>query len=134
LPNATGGISGDFPEVSAEVKAAARVRIDAEWMDSGELRRIPINEWIQHEVRTTAMPAGPWVYGGSVFENGKYIPEITGDIVVISIIGFCMISYPGDDNDNDGVWLPFPARVPPEGTNVTVVIASYQTAAPIPTP
>lgn len=134
LPNATGGTSGDFPEVSAEVKAAARIRIDVEWMEEGKLRRIPINEWVQHEVKTTAMPAGPWVYGGSVFENGVYTPEITGDIAVISIIGFCMISYPGEDHDNDGVWIPFPKRVPAKRTEVTVVIAPYQTAPPIPNP
>lgn len=129
LPNATGGTSGDFPEVPADVKAAARIRIDVEWTGGeGKIRRIPVNEWVQREVKAAAMPAGPWVYGGSVFENGKYTPEITGDIVVISIIGFCMISYPGEDHDNDSVWIPYPKRVPAEGTNVTVIIAPYQTA------
>lgn len=134
LPNKTGGVSGDFPEVSAEVKAGARVQIDVEWTDDGKLRRVPVNDWIQHAVRTTAMPAGPWVYGGSVFDKGKFAPEISGDIAAIFVIGFSLITYPGDDNDNDDVWLPFPKRVPAEGTNVTVVIAPYLTASPISKP
>jgi hypothetical protein len=134
LPNETGGVSGQFPEVPADVKAAARVRIDVEWSENGKVRRIPVNEWVQHEVKAAAMPAGPWVYGGSVFENGKYSPELTGDIVVISIMGYCMISYPGEDHDNDSVWIPYPKRVPAAGTKVTVIIAPYQTAKPLPKP
>ena len=58
LPNETGGTSGNFPEVPADVKAAARVTIDVEWTDAeGKVRRVPVNEWIQHAVKTSAMPA-----------------------------------------------------------------------------
>lgn len=134
LPNATGGTSGDFPQVPADVKAAARIRIDVEWTEDGKVRRIPVNEWVQHDVKADTMPAGPWIYGAGVFENGKYMPEITGDIAVISIPGFCMITYPGEDYDNDSVWIPYPKRVPAEGTKVTVVIAPYPTAEPVPKP
>ncbi len=77
LPNETGGVSDKFPEVPADVKAAARVTIDVEWTDDGKVRRVPVNEWIQHAVKATAMPAGPWVYGGSDFHEGKFVAETT---------------------------------------------------------
>ncbi|MEO5915785.1 MAG: YdjY domain-containing protein [Luteolibacter sp.] len=124
------GKPAKLPDVPAEVKAGARVNIDVEWMDNGKVRRIPVNEWIQHGVKETAMPAGPWVYGGSSFGEGKYFPETTGDVAAIFLSNAAILNYPGDDRDNDDVWTPFPKRVPAEGTNVTVIIAPFQKTKP----
>ncbi|GAA5124871.1 hypothetical protein JIN84_13285 [Luteolibacter yonseiensis] len=134
LPNGTGGLSGELPVVPPEIKAAARVAIDVEWKEGEKVRRVPVNEWIQHEVKTTSMPAGPWVYGGSDFNNGKYAPETSGDIVSIFMSMASILNYPGTDYDNDDVWAPFPKRVPAAGTAVTVIITPYQNAKPIPKP
>lgn len=134
LPNETGGVSDKFPEVPAELKAAARVTVDVEWTDEGKVRRLPVNEWIQHSVKATSMPAGPWVYGGSDFFEGKFIAETSGDVAAIFLAQSALLNYPGDDHDNDDVWLPFPKRVPAEGTNVTVIIAPFQNAKPLPKP
>lgn len=126
LPNETGGVSGNFPQVPAATKARARVSIDVEWTADGKTRRVPVNEWIQHEVKATAMPAGPWVYGGSDVFEGKYVPETTGDVAAIFLAMSAILNYPGNDNDNDDVWLPFPKRVPAEATLVTVIISPFQ--------
>lgn len=134
LPNETGGTSDKSPEVSAEVKAGARVNIHVEWTEDGKTRRFPVNELIQHGVKATAMPAGPWVYGGSDFFEGKFIAETTGDIAAIFLSQAALLNYPGKDNDNDDVWTPFPKRVPAEGTNVSVIIAPYQNTNPLPKP
>ena len=80
------------------------------------------------------MPAGPWVYGGSSFGDGKYIPEITGDVVAIFLSNAAMINYPGADYENDGVWTPFPKRIPAEATDVTVIISPYQNSKPLTKP
>lgn len=125
LPNEKGGLTSKFPEVSEEVKAAARVNIKVEWQDGGKLRSVAVNEWIQHAVKGDAMPPGPWVYGGSQVYDGKYLPETTGDIAAVFITGSAIINYPGEDNQDDTVWLSFPKRVPPEGTKVTLVIAPH---------
>lgn len=134
LPNATGGTSGDFPVVADEIKAAARITIDLEWTENGKVRRMSANDWIQHDVKTTAMPPGPWVYGGSVVEDGKFAPETTGDLIAIFVIGFPIITYPGQDNNDDTVWIPYKQRIPDEGTNVTVIIAPYQNPTLSPKP
>lgn len=134
LPNETGGISDKFPEVPENIKAAARIAIDVEWIENGNTRRLPINEWIQHTVKSTAMPAGPWVYGGSEFFAGKFAPETSGDIAAIFVSHSSLINYPGDDNLDDTVWIVYPKRVPKEGTNVTVIIAPYQKIAPLTNP
>ena len=129
LPNEKGGLSDKFPEVPEDVKAGARVAIDVEWSDEGKTRRLPVNDWIQHSVKTTAMPQGPWVYGGSEFYDGKFVPESSGDIAAIYIAQSSLINFPGDDNRDDTVWVAFTKRIPAEGTNVTLIIAPYSKTA-----
>jgi hypothetical protein len=122
------GLPGDgFPDVDAATRAGARVDIELEWREpqSGTTWRLPANDWIQHAVKTTAMPPGPWVYGGSSIEDGIYMPENTGDIAAIYITNSAIINYPGADNRDDTVWLPYPKRVPEIGTDVTVIISPH---------
>jgi hypothetical protein len=134
LPNATGGTSSNYPKVPDDIQAAARIKIDIEWTDEGQTRRVTANDWIQHDVKTTAMPPGPWVYGGSVFEDGKFSPELTGDLAAIFANGFSLIVFPGSDNHDDTVWVPFSKRVAKAGTNVTVIIAPYLNPPPVSKP
>lgn len=125
LPNNHGGQSNDYPEVSPEIKAAARIMIEVEWKDGESVKRFPINDWLQHTTTTLAMPPGPWVYGGSQIHDGKYAAEISGDIAAVFLSGSSIINYPGPDNRDDTVWVAFPNRVPPEGTDVTVIITPF---------
>ena len=134
LPNGRGGVTDKFPEVAADVKARARINIEVEWTADGQVRRVPANDWIQHSAKTTAMPAGPWVYGGSEFFEGKYIPETTGDIIAILVAPSALINYPGKDNDDGNVWTTFAARIPPAGTRVTVIITPIHNTPPLAKP
>jgi hypothetical protein len=118
--------------IPPEVKEGARIAIEVEWTADGKKRRNPVNEWIQHAVTATSMPAGPWVYGGSGFGEGKYFAETSGDVVAIFLSNAAMINYLGDDGDNDEVWSPFTKRVPAEATDVTVIISPYQKSKPLP--
>lgn len=129
LPNETGGTSGKFPEVPEDVRRAARVLIEVEWKSEGKTRKVPVNDWIQHAVKSTPMPAGPWVYGGSEFVDGKFAPELSGDIVAIFTALSALINYPGDDKSDDTVWVVHPKRVPPEGTHVTLIITPFHDPA-----
>lgn len=123
-----------FPNVNAEIKAKARVLIEAEWDEGDKKRKLSVNEMIQHEVKTTSMPVGPWVFGGSDFQNGKYIPELTGDIAAIYSEFPSILNYPGEDHGDDTVWIPFPKRVPTPGTPVTIIITPHQKPQPAPKP
>ena len=124
-----GSLSNRFPEVKAEVKAAARISIGVEWEDEGKTKSAKINEWISDASTGQAMPADPWVYGGSMFYAGSFLAKSSGDIAAIFLSNSSLINFSGKDNDSDEVWLPFPKRVPPVGTKVTVVIAPYKKPA-----
>jgi len=124
-----GSISNRFPEVKEEQKAAARIDMGVEWKDQGKTRTAKLNEWISNATTGQAMPADPWVYGGSIFYDGKFQAEATGDIAAIFLSNAALINFSGKDNNSDEVWLPFPKRVPPEGTKVTVVISPHKKPA-----
>lgn len=134
IPSETGGVSNRFEDVPADIKAAARVNLFAEWKEKDKTRKFPVNELIQQEAKGTAMPVGPWVYGGSDFHDGKFVAQTTGDIAAIFSEMASLINYPGEDNGDDTVWIPFPKRLPPTGTEVTIIISPHQKTKPAPTP
>ena len=123
--NETGHPTGIYPEVSTPVRAAARISMEVEWSDNGTTRRVPINEWLRDNAKDAALAPGPWLYTGSSLSDGKFIPDLSGDIASIKLDSYAMINYPGADNEQGVVWFAFPKRVPPVGTNVTVIITPY---------
>ncbi len=134
IPNEDGLLTDKYPDVPAAIKAGARISIEVEWDDKGTTRRVPINDWIQHSVKTTVMDAGPWIYSGSSLQEGKYVPEMTGDIAAILVSSQAIINFPGLGNQDDTSWVAFSKRVPPPQTNLTVIIAPYSNTAPLPKP
>jgi len=126
LPTKSGEKTSRFPIIPDDIKSGARISISVEWKVEGKTHQVSVNEWIRHAVKTTAMPEGPWVYGGSEFHDGKFDPETTGDIVAILTARSALVNYPGQDNQNGEEWWPFLNRMPPPETEVTVVITPYQ--------
>jgi len=124
LLDTKGEMTQNHPVVTAVVQVAARIDIDVEWDDHGKIRRIPVNEWIQQVVKTTAMAAGPWLYTGSEITDGQYLPEMTGDLVAIMLDPSALINFPGPDT-GDNVWYAYPKRVPPADTPVTLIITPH---------
>ncbi|MGD7654705.1 MAG: YdjY domain-containing protein [Verrucomicrobiales bacterium] len=126
IPDENYRVTDSFPDVPEDVKAAARIAIDVEWIDNGKTKRNPVNDWIQHTRIEKPMAPGPWIYGGSEFYNGKYSPEMSGDIVAIFLALSAPVNYPGKDNRDDTVWVCFADRIPPTGTKATVIFKPYK--------
>lgn len=120
-----GSFSDKFPEVAEDVKAGARVLLGVEWEQDGAARRASLSEWISHGSTGRSIPADPWVYGGSFIYEGKFQADLSGSIAAIFLSNTALLNYSGTDNQSDEVWLPFPGRVPPVGTKVTVTIAPH---------
>ncbi len=131
--NETGHPTGLYPEVSSPVRAAARITMEVEWSDSGTTRRVPINEWLRDNAKDTALAPGPWLYTGSSLYEGKFIPDLSGDIVSIKLDPYAMVNFPTTEDEQGVVWFAFPKRVPPVGTDVTVVITPHFKSKPLPT-
>jgi hypothetical protein len=130
----TGHMTGLYPDVPAAVRAGARIALDVEWDDNGKTRRVPINEWLQNSTKGTPMPPSPWLYCGADFYEGKFVPEMTGDITSICIAPAALINYASTDNQTDTVWVGTPKQIPPVGTPVTLIITPYSTTRPLAKP
>ena len=127
LFNENGSLSNKLPKVPENIRKAARTQISVEWKDGQKLKSAPLNKWVAYAATETAvpMPVAPWVYGGSYVLEGKFAADTTGDLVAIFTTRNALLNYAGTDHDNDDVWIPTDARVPPPGTDVTLVIAPY---------
>ena len=132
--NETGHPTGIYSEVPAPVRAAARITLEVEWSDNGATRRVPINEWLRDKAKDAGLAPGPWLYTGSSFSEGKFIPDLSGDIASIKLDSYAMINYPGTDDEQGVTWFAFPKQISPVGTNVTVIITPYFKSKSLPTP
>ena len=132
--------NGLMPAVDAKTKAAARVEIRMLWKDGEIQHSASVNECIISNRNNTVMPAGPWVYGGSSVYNGRYVAEVTGDIVAILTNQTAIFNYPGDNSrvgENYASWNALTKVIPDVGTPVIVEIRPWSQPAksePKPTP
>ena len=120
--------TGLFPTVDAKTKAAARVEIRMLWKDDAAEHSATVNEMVTNTKNDKPMPAGPWVYGGSLVDQGRFVAEMTGDIVAILTNEVSIFNYAGTSNkqgDNYGDWFALTKRIPAIGTPVTVEIRPW---------
>lgn len=124
--------NGLMPVVDAKTKAAARVEIRMLWKDGETERSASVNECITNNRTNTVMPSGPWVYGGSAVHDGRYVAEVTGDIVAILTTQAAIFNYPGDNNrvgEDYASWYALTKMIPDVGTAVTAEIRPWSPAA-----
>jgi hypothetical protein len=126
IPREDGIPSDKFYVVPEETKRAARIDIYIEFEKDGVTKRLSANDWVRHETTAKPMPPSHWVYGGSDFYKGNFIPESSGQIVAIYITDTALINFPGDDNANDEVWTVMTEQVPDLETKVTLVLAPHE--------
>lgn len=118
--------TGKFPDVSAEIKAAARLDIFLEWTIDGKKKRVSMNELIYNPVIEKPMASGPWLYTGSYMHEGRFKAEVSGDIFALHPRQPAMISYPGKDHSGENDWIPDSKKVPEEGTVVTFILTPHK--------
>ncbi|KAB2638925.1 MAG: hypothetical protein DVB25_06745 [Verrucomicrobia bacterium] len=131
LRDEEGGGDGLMPVVPPAVKAAARVEIRLQWKDGGTAHSATVNECIKNTKNDKVMAAGPWIYGGSAVHEGRFVAEMTGDIVAILTNEAAIFNFPGDSNkvgENYGDWFVLTKVVPTIGTPVTVQIGPWPPA------
>lgn len=117
--------SDEYPEVPESIRHAARFSIDITWKDKGVERTRPITHWLEHSGTKKHMPDTAWVYNGSYVHNQKFKAQLSGSMVTIFPDPGAIANYPGDDRDDDTIWVPG-AKVPREGTDVRLTIKPWK--------
>jgi hypothetical protein len=95
--------------------------------------------WIRDHHDKQTFPDSPWIFGGSMFRPNPewmgpgehYVADMTGSIIGLVTFGDETIGLKQVIADQAAVhepeWMVHPDRVPPEGTEVTVIIMPFGT-------
>ena len=110
--------------VADDIRKAARFSIDISWKEGGTQKTAPITQWLQHRVTTKPMPATPWVYNGSYVHDNRFKAKINGNIIAIFPNESALANYPGDDREDDTIWVPA-QKLPREGSQVTITLKPW---------
>ena len=110
----TGHPTGIVPEVPPTTKVAARLGIHLEWTENGATQKIPLNDCLESDGTNKRMPPGPWLHTEK---------DYGGNVIAMRLDRYAMINDLGPDNDIDGCWHVLPNKLPPTGTNLTIIIS-----------
>ena len=68
------------------------------------------------------MTRGPWIYNGSNFSEDAFTAQRDGSIISIHIDPDALINNPRPGRENDDLYAPNTAELPPIGTPVEITI------------
>jgi hypothetical protein len=98
------------------------VIIEVSWKDKTDERRMRAEQLIWNTQTKTNLSRGPWVYNGSVIENGVFMAEPEGSIMSLITDPFALINNPRPGRDNDDLCEVNSKAVPALDTPVEVRI------------
>lgn len=101
----------------------SQLKVEVEWKSGCELRRLPIENWVENIKNHRSMTANQWILSGSIVSEGKLAADRTGDLLAILVTEKALLNYRGNGNNNDDVWQVFSNRVPRLGTPVTLIFS-----------
>jgi hypothetical protein len=114
------------PNLTATPPVTAKVAIEVSWVKRGKRQQYALAELIglgEREPGEMAgkLPAGPWLYNGSMTFEGRFLADEEGSIISLIRDPAALINNPHADRDNDDIHWPIKALAPPIGTPVEVL-------------
>lgn len=103
---------------------ANRMKIDVEWQQDGGTKRAPLSEWML-DVNTRKPPPDldVWIFSGSFVDHDGFAAQAQGSFIAAYLDRAAMINSPAKGNWDDDLWISNPAKIPDEGTLVTLIIS-----------
>ena len=97
-----------------------RIDVMVSWQENGKEKQSRIDAW----VRKGDDPAGniPWVYTGSIVRNGVFLAQVEKSIAALFHDPAALIDHQMQDGASDEIWFVNTSKVPPVGTELTVII------------
>lgn len=128
------------PQIDAKyLKDAPKLRgdtiaITVNWK-SGEAEKTgPVEDWIFNTETKKPMARGPWIYTGSMFNEGHFLAQIDGAFAALVTYPAALINNPRRGSDNDQIWTVNEKAVPPVKTPVEITIQLLPNIEPKPAP
>lgn len=111
-----------------EQKKMSRFSISVDWKIDGKSFSHDVTSLLENAKEATPMPASPWIYSGSYIHNGKFKPDLSGDIIAVFTDRSAMACYSGEGREDDTLWTPIRKLLPPLGTEVTITFKQLQSS------
>jgi hypothetical protein len=118
----TNGVPGPVIHPSRETIPGNKVAIDVKWKTPEGDARHSAQDLIYKNDSRAAMEQGHWVYNGSLIVNNKFLAQMDGSIISLVTDPVALINNTGPGHDNDLIWEPNPANLPPPDVPVEVTI------------
>ena len=97
-----------------------RVSIEVSWKEKGKTKRVPAENLIFNTDTKTNLSPGPWIYNGSLVDNGTFMADPEGSIISLITDPFALVNNPRPGRDNDDLCEVNSKAVPPLDTAVEV--------------
>jgi len=111
------------------------VSITVRWKVGDAEKSAPVEDWITNTQTKKPMERGPWVYNGSMFNDGHFLAQVEGAHAALVTYPAALINNPRKGSDNDQIWMVNAKAIPAVKTPVEVVLtllppSEAQTKAP----
>jgi hypothetical protein len=118
----TNGVPGPVIHPSKETIPGNKVAIDVKWKTAAGDARHSAQDLIYKRDSQAVMEPGYWVYNGSLIIQNKFLAQMDGSIISLVTDPVALINNTGPGHDNDLIWEPNAANLPPPDVPVEVTI------------
>jgi hypothetical protein len=118
----TNGVPGPVVHPSRDALPGNKVAISVKWNALGSEVEHSAEDLVFKSDAQAVMEHGPWVYNGSVIMHNQFLAQMDGSIVSLVTDPVALINNVGTGHDNDMIWQPNAANLPPRGVPVEVTI------------
>lgn len=98
------------------------VSITLRWKAGDAEKSVPAEDLITNTETKKPMERGPWVYNGSMFNEGHFLAQIEGAHASLVTYPAALINNPRKGSDNDQIWMVNTKAVPAVKTPVDIII------------
>ena len=99
-----------------------RINITVEWKAGDAVKSTPVEDWIVNTTRKKPMERGPWIYNGSMFNEGRFLAQLEGAFAALVTYPAALINNPRRGNDDDSIWIVNEKAIPAVKTPVDITI------------
>ena len=107
---------------SAPKMKGDNVNITVRWKAGDTEKTMLAEDLITNTETKKPMERGPWVYNGSMFNDGHFLAQIEGAHVSLVTYPAALINNPRKGSDNDQIWIVNTKAIPAVKTPVDVII------------
>ena len=111
-----------LPSTRRRVPKGQPIDVLLKWRQGDQWKQVRLEDWIRLENSQVPIPHGIWVYNGARITNGYFTANTDQSIVAIILDRDALVNNPRAGNENDEIWFPNEAAIPPLGTPVTVTL------------